>query len=279
MHVKTSLWLRAVMIGPSFWAVFMLTSCANIRQLTYIQGAFDTAALSKIPGVDPLIQKGDILSIIVYSDNPEATRIYNQALITTASPGAASLSGGASASGGGLSGGSPTTGGYLVDENGNIEFQSLGLIHIDGITRSQLRDTLNARLKPFLVNPYFTIRFQNYRFTMLGEIGKPGIYPFPSDRINLFEALGLAGDMTFYGRRDNVLVIRETNGVRTYARLDLTKPEIMASPYFYIQQNDVVIFEANKKKVAANDQTTLRNITIATSVISLFAILYTIFHK
>ena len=276
MHVKFSVWLQTIIAGLSFVAVMMLGSCGNIRQLTYIQGSFDTAALSKVPGVDPLIQKGDILSIIVYSDNPEATRIYNQALITTASPGA-STAGGAISSGS-LSG-SPTTGGYLVDENGNIEFQSLGLIHVDGISRSQLRDTLNVRLKPFLVNPYFTIRFQNYRFTMLGEIGKPGIYPFPSDRINLFEALGLGGDMTFYGRRDNVLVIRETNGVRTYARLDLTKPEIMASPYFYIQQNDVLIFEANKKKVAANDQTTLRNITIATSVISLFAILYTIFHN
>jgi polysaccharide export outer membrane protein len=276
MHVKFSVWLRTMMAGLSFAAVMMLASCANVRELTYIQGSFDTAALSKVPGVDPLIQKGDILNIIVYSDNPEATRIYNQALITTASPGA-STSGGAISSGG-LNGGSPTSGGYLVDEKGNIEFQSLGLIHVGGITRSALRDTLNARLKPLLVNPYFTIRFLNYRFTMLGEVGKPGIYPFPSDRINLFEALGLAGDMTFYGRRDNVLVIRETDGVRTYARLDLTKPEIMASPYFYIQQNDVLIFEANKKKVAANDQTTLRNITIATSVISLFAILYTVFH-
>jgi polysaccharide biosynthesis/export protein len=277
MHVKFSVWLRTMMAGLSFTAVVMLTSCGNIRQLTYIQGSFDTAALSKVPGVDPLIQKGDILSIIVYSDNPEATRIYNQALITTASPGASTSAGAISS--GGLSGGSPTTGGYLVDDNGNIEFQSLGLIHVDGITRSRLRDTLNARLKPFLVNPYFTIRFMNYRFTMLGEIGKPGIYPFPSDRINLFEALGLGGDMTFYGRRDNVLVIRETNGIRNYARLDLTKPEVMASPYFYIQQNDVLIFEANKRKIAATDQTAIRNITIATSLISVFAILYTIFHN
>jgi polysaccharide biosynthesis/export protein len=278
MHVKISVWLRMVMAGLSFAAVMMLGSCGNIRQLTYIQGSFDTAALSKVPGVDPLIQKGDILSIIVYSDNPEASRIYNQALITTASPGAGSLSG-STISSGGLAGASPTTGGYLVDENGNIEFQQLGRIHVDGITRSQLRDTLNVLLKPFLNNPYFTIRFLNYRFTMLGEIGKPGIYPFPSDRLNLFEALGLAGDMTFYGRRDNVLVIREISGVRSYARLDLTKPEIMGSPFFYIQPNDVLIFEANKRKVAANDQSTLRNISIATSVISLFAILYTIFHN
>jgi polysaccharide export outer membrane protein len=275
MHVKFSVWLRAAVTGLSFATVFLLASCGSTRQLTYIQGSFDTAALSKIPGVDPLIQKGDILTIIVYSDNPEATRIYNQTLITTASPGAAIAGTGIS---GGL-GGSPTTPGYLVDENGNIEFQTLGLLHVDGLTRSKLRDTLNARLKPFLSNVYFTIRFQNYRFTMLGEIGKPGIYPFPSDKLNLFEALGLGGDMTFYGRRDNVLVIREINGVRNFARLDLTKPEIMASPYFYIQQNDVIIFEANKKKIAANDQTTLRNITIATSVISLFAILYTIFHN
>lgn len=237
-----------------------------------MQGQFDTTKYLNAPPIDPVIQKGDILSIIVYSDNPEATRIYNQALITGASASAAAAAGGTE----GITGATPTAQGYLVDDQGNIEFQGLGLLHVDGLTKSVLKDTLDARLKPFLTNSYYNIRFVNDRFTMLGEVGKPGIYTIPGDKINLFQALGMAGDMTFFGRRDNVLVIRETDGKREFARLDLTKPEVMLSPYFYLQQNDVVIFDVNKNKVVANDQTTIRDVTIATSLVSVFAILYTI---
>jgi polysaccharide biosynthesis/export protein len=252
------------------------SSCYNTKKLTYMQGKFDTAKYTQVVTTDPVIQKGDLLSIIVYSDNPEATRIYNQILITGATSGAS----GASAAGvEGLSGSAPTSAGYLVDEAGNIEFQGLGLLHVDGLTRGALKDTLDARLKTFLTNPYYIIRFLNYRFTMLGEVTRPGIYSISGDRLNLFQALGMAGDMTYYGRRDSVLVIRETDGKREFARLDLTKPEILGSPYFYVHPNDIVIFEATKTKVIANDQTTLRNLTIATSVISLFAIIYTIFRN
>ncbi len=264
-------------LGLAFIAYSVLcSSCANTRRLVYLQGAFDTTRLSQVAQLQDTIQNGDMVSIVVYSDNPEATKIYNQALITTASSSSAG-SGGEGSGGGGIAGSSPSSGGYLVDEEGNIEFQGLGLLHVQGLTRSTLKDTLGGRLKDFLVNPYFTIRFLNYRFTMLGEITKPGIYGIPGDRISLFQALGLAGDMTFYGRRDDILVIREANGKRDFARLDITKPEVMTSPYFYLQSNDVVIVEPNKKKVAANDQTTIRAISITTAIISTIAILYSVF--
>jgi polysaccharide export outer membrane protein len=251
--------------------IVMFSSCGSVKELTYLQGSFDTAKLSQAKIIDPIIQKGDILSIIVYSDNPEATRIYNQPLITTASSGGSTDAGGSNTA---ISGAAPTSGGYLVDENGNIEFQGLGLIHADSLTRSTLRDTLNERLKPFLTNPYYNIRIVNRRYTMLGEVTKPGIYSMQGDQVNLFQALGLAGDLTFYGRRDNVLFIRETNGIRQFARLNLTKPDLLVSPYFYLQQNDIIIVEANKNKVAANDQVTLRNISIIATVFSIFAIVY-----
>lgn len=254
-----------------------LCSCTNTRSLVYLQGSFDTAKLSEVITKEAIIQKGDLLSIIVYSDNPEATKIYNQTLITTAAPPAVGSA--SSTSTGGVTGSSPSTGGYLVDENGNIEFQGLGLLHVDGLNRAQLKDTLNGRLKDYLVNPYFTIRYLNNKFTILGEIARPGTYGIPGDRMSLLEALGISGDLTFYGRRDNILVIRETNGKREFGRLDITKPEIINSPYFYIQSSDVVIVEPNKKKVAANDASTVRTITIAATVISTFALLYSIFHK
>jgi polysaccharide export outer membrane protein len=260
--------------------MMLFCSCGNTRQLIYMQGKFDTAALSKIVVKEPVIQKGDVLSIIVYSDNPEATKIYNQSLIqVSGSSGTGSAAGSMAGTSSGLSGSSPSTAGYIVDENGNIEFQGLGRLHVDSLTRAQLKDTLNARLSNFLVNPYYSIRFLNAHFTMLGEVTKPGIYTIPGDRISLLEALGVAGDMTFYGRRDNIVVMRETLGKREWGRLDITKPDIMASPFYYLQSNDVVIVEPTRKKIAANDQTTIRNITIASTIVSTLAILYSIFRK
>ena len=250
-----------------------MSSCGNTRSLVYMQGSFDTAQLSQVNPVEPVIRKGDILSIIVYSDNPEATKIFNQSLITSASSSILASSGTTQA----LGGTTPSAPGYQVDENGNIVFQGMGLIHVEGLTKAELKDTLNARLEPFLQHPYYNIRFLNYKFTMLGEVTKPGLVSIPGERINLLEAIALAGDLTFFGRRDNVLVIRENNNKREFARLDLTKPEIMKSPYFYLQQNDIVIVEPNNKKVAANDVVTVRNVSIAATIVSTLAIIYSIF--
>ena len=258
--------------------IVVCSSCGNTRQLVYMQGGFDTAALSKVEYKEPIIQKGDLLSIVVYSDNPDATKIYNQSLILTpSSTGAAAAAGGAAVSSGGFAGVSPTAGGYLVDEKGNIEFQGLGVLHVDSLTRAQLKDTLDMRFKDYLINPYYSIRFLNSHVTMLGEVQRPGIFPIAGDRLSILEALGDAGDMTFYGRRDNILVIRTVLGKREFARLDMTKPDILASPYFYLQADDVVIVEPTRKKIAANDQTVVRNISIAASIISTLALLYTIF--
>lgn len=266
----------------------ILSSCGDTRHLTYMQGKFDTTLLSQIKITEPVIQKGDLLSIIVYSDNPTATALYNQSIVIVSNgassggssgTGGSSTEGGTGSSAGAMSTGSPTTPGYQVDEKGDIQFQGLGLLHIEGLTKNQLKSLLDSKLTEYLKNPYYTIRFMNYRFTMLGEVNHPGIYGIPGERVSLLEALGLAGDMTFYGRRDNVLFIRENNGKREFARLDLTKPEIMASPYFYLQQNDVVLVEANKKKAAASDQVTSRNVAITASIVSTLAILYSIFRK
>jgi polysaccharide export outer membrane protein len=254
---------------------FLFSSCGNIRQLVYMQGKFDTAKLSQLNATEPIIRKGDLLSIIVFSDNPDATKIYNQSVITVGGS-AAGGSGGASQ---GVAGVAPAAPGYQVDENGDIVFQGLGILHVEGLTKAQLKDTLDSRLRKFLTNPYYNIRFLNYKFTMLGEVNKPGVFSVPGEKINLWEALSLAGDMTFYGRRDNVLVIREINGKREFNRLDLTKPEVMLSPYFYLQQNDLVIFEPNNKKYAANDAVTSRNISLGLAIVSTIAVLYSIFRK
>jgi len=286
MNKFFSEWMfRSMSGGVLLFLIVTFCSCGNTRHLTYMQGKFDTARLSEIKIPDPIIQKGDLLSIIVYSDNPSATALYNQSIIsmaaTPASTGTNTNTGGGSGSTTGAQVGvsGPSSPGYLVDDKGNVEFQGLGLLHVEGLTKSQLRDTLDSKLRPLLNNPYFTIRFLNYRFTVIGEVNHPGVYNLPGEHISVLEALGLSGDMTFYGRRDNILVVREYNGKREFGRMDITKPEIMSSPFYYLKQNDIVIIEATKKKVAASDQVTARNITIAASIASTIAIIYSIFRK
>jgi len=272
------------------FALVILSSCGNTRQIVLMQGKFDTAKLSQVTISDPIIQKGDLISIIVYSDNPAATALYNQPLTGASSGGSSSpATTGANSNTGGGTGStsgvqqavaSPSSPGYLVDEDGNIQFQGLGVLHIEGLTKSQLKGLLDSKLKDTLLkNPYYTIRFLNYKFTMLGEVTRPGVFNIPGEHISLLDALGLAGDLTLYGRRDNVLIIRETGGKRAFQRLDLTSPEVMISPYFYLQQGDVVYVEPTKKKIIANDQATLRNVTITASVVSNLAILYSIFRN
>lgn len=291
MYKLSSVWKSpALCIAVVLYLIITLSSCGNTRQITYMQGQFDTAKLSRINAEEPVVRKGDLLSIIVYSDNPQATALYNQPLITmggSSSPTGGSSGGSGNAGGTGSTAGamqapgsSPTTPGYLVDDEGNIQFQGLGILHVEGMTKNQIRTLLDSKLKDsLLTNPYYTIRFLNYKFTMLGEVNRPGIYTIPGERISILEAVGLAGDLTFYGRRDNVLVMRENNGKREFQRLDLTKPDIMASSYFFLQQGDLVYIEANKKKVVANDQVTTRNVTIFLSIISTTAIIYSIFKK
>jgi polysaccharide export outer membrane protein len=260
-------------------------SCGNTRELTYMQGGFDTAKLSQIKITEPVIRKGDLLSIIVYSDNPAATALYNQSIGMATSMPASTTNGNTNAGGGtgsitGVQQGvtSPSSPGYLVDDDGCIQFQGLGNLHVEGLTKAQLKALLDSKLKDTLLrNPYYTIRFLNYKFTLLGEVQHPGVFNIPGEHISIFDALGLAGDITFYGRRDNVLIIRDSSGVRQYARLNLLKPDVMLSPFYNLQQNDLVIVEPSRKKAVASDQVTTRNITVAATVVSTLAILYSIF--
>ncbi|HEY4935745.1 MAG TPA: polysaccharide biosynthesis/export family protein, partial [Puia sp.] len=248
------------------WTMHTMSSCGTTKGLILVRGPFDTARLSIINPIEPVIRKGDILNIIVYSDNPEATNIYNQSLVGASGTAASnSVSMGTTRETGGSS---PAAPGYEVDVDGNIIFQGIGKIKIEGLTRATLKDTLDARLSPYLLHPYYSIRFLNYKFTMMGEVAKPGIVNIPGERINILEAIALAGDLTLFADRDSVFIIRENNNKREFAWMNLTKPEIMASPYFYVQQNDIIIVEPNKKKSVANDIITARNVSLALAFIS-----------
>lgn len=263
-----------VNISSVFFIIALLTSCGSTRQLQYMQGAFDTTKLSKYNILVPVIQKGDLLSIVVYSDNPLATAIYNQS-ISGGNISNSPVSEGSSGSGSI----SPSSPGYLVDEEGFIQFQGIGKLHVEGLTKAQLTDLLNSRLKIFLQNPYYNIRFLNYKITMIGDVARPGVYSIPSERITILEALGLAGDLNITARRDNVTIIREKNGKREFGLIDLRNPNFFQSSFYQLQQNDVVYVDLTKNKAAANEQVTFRNISLATSIVSTIAIIISVLRR
>lgn len=253
-----NLWLVILFILP-----ILLFSCKTQKQVQYLQGPFDTAALSQINIPEPIIQKGDLIGITAYSDNPELTMIYNQQMNT--SFGSTSVQGGASQLQSSTSN-SQNMPGYLVDQAGNIQFQSLGMLHVEGLTKLQLSALLQDKLSKYLKNPYFNIRFINYKFTILGEVNKQGVYSVPGEKINILEALGMAGDITLYGLKDSLIVVREKNGKRSIGTVDVSRSDVFSSPFFYLEQNDVIIVKANPKKPSVSDQTTTKNLTVVATI-------------
>jgi polysaccharide export outer membrane protein len=141
--------------------------------------------------------------------------------------------------------------GYLVDKNGFINFPVIGKIALSGLTKEEAQDKMTDLIKVHVKNPIVNVRFQNFKVTVIGEVNQPASFNVATEKINVLEALGLAGDMTAYGRRENVLIIREKDGMRTTTRINLNSKEVLTSPFFYLQQNDVVYVEPdNKAKVA-----------------------------
>ena len=218
-------------------------SCADTKKITYFPELGEGLIPSSAVNLEPVINKGDILSISVTSPNPEATVMFNApnmaANQTTAAAGNISPSSG-----------------YLVNQDGFIEFPALGKIMAAGITKQKLKDEITQKLldSKLLVDPIVTIRLLNYRVTVLGEVARPTVVTVPNERISILEALGLAGDITIYGKKENVLLIREEKGSKVIKRINLNSSEIFSSPYYYLKSNDVIYVEPNQAKVAAASQ-------------------------
>jgi polysaccharide export outer membrane protein len=247
---------------------FFLVSCSSQKQASYnyIENVNDTLTKDAVKNPEPIIQENDLLSIHVLSlsTKPEISdALYNPPAIS-----------GISGSSGG--GNSPDRG-YLVDVDGNIMFPRLGIIHAEGLTKKQLADTITSKITD-LENPTVIVRFLNYRISVLGEVGHPGNFVIPYEKVTIFEAISLAGDIPVTGKKNNVKVLREVNGNREIGTIDLTSKNVFESPYYNLQQNDVVMVEVKKIKASQLDQAVeMRRITFALSLISSFALLYNIF--
>ena len=214
-----------------------LTSCLNTKQATYFANAKDTIIISSNVDIEPIIEKNDILSINISSLNAEASAIFNapNILATTTS----------------TSTGSTEAGGYLVNTEGNIQLPILGSMKAAGLSKKQLKNEITNHIlsKKLLIDPIVTIRHLNYEVTIIGEVGKPSVINVPNEKISLLKALGIAGDITVFGKKNNVLLIREIQGERKINRIDLNSKSFLSSANYYLQPNDVVYVEANKQKV------------------------------
>ncbi|WP_246197709.1 polysaccharide biosynthesis/export family protein [Chitinophaga agrisoli] len=216
----------------------LITSCAAPKNTLYLENIRDTT-FAVSGNFEPLIQKNDVLQINVSSLNPEDAVIYNAS--NTVVPGGG---------GGGTSGSSAALGGFLVDQQGMLQYPVLGPIKAEGLTKKGLTDYIRGQLvdRKLLVDPVVSVRFLNYRVTLLGEVTRPTVVNVTNEKISILEAIGMAGDITVYGKKENVLLIRDQEGQRLIKRLNLNDKNILASPYYYLQSNDIVYVEPNKAK-------------------------------
>lgn len=223
-----------------FSIVLLLASCGFNKQLAYFKSnGRDTTLTVVQKDFEPIIQTGDILFIGVTSLDPMSSAMFNFSTTGTSSgPGMVMTS----------QLPQNTTLGILVNTDGTIDIPKLGKVKATGKTKNQLRVALTDALLPYLKEPVVTIRFMNYRVTVLGEVNRPGTLPILNERVSVLEALGLAGDLTMYGNRNNILLIHENNGIKETKRLSINDYSIFSSPYYYLQSNDVLYVEPNKAK-------------------------------
>ena len=168
------------------------------------------------------------------------------------------------------------TGGYRVDKNGDIELPVLGRFHVAGLTTEDIKDSVQVAAAKILRQPLVNVRLANFTVNVLGEVARPGTYVMSNEKASVLDALGLAGDMTIYGKRDNVMLMRKQNGVqKKVARFNLNNTQMLSSPYFYLRQGDVIYVEPTKAKVASSDMRATKSYAIAGSILSVILILIT----
>jgi polysaccharide export outer membrane protein len=253
-------YLRNAFLALFVVGILLMNSCASRKDLVYFQP--DSTALHTSYELNaPKLQAGDILTISVTADDIRATQPFNQVNAYSAS--------------GTIQNTNPFLPTYTIDNNGYIDFPKLGKVKLMGRTRTEAIDYLRQEISKYIVDPGVNINIRNFRVTVLGEVRTPGTYTIENDRITLLEALGLAGDLTINGVRNNVLVLREQSGVKQEYRVDLTKRDALNSPVYYLAQNDVIYVEPNGARVQSSKYTQNNSlfISIAGIVITIISVI------
>lgn len=240
------------------------TGCASYKDIVYFKD-IDEVRLDRLDSeYQAVIKKDDRLTIVVSGPDKSVTSPYN---LTLGDIGATGSYGGYNPEQSTLS--------YLVDVNGDIDFPILGKIHVEGMTRNQLVNYLTAEIGKDVQNPIVYVSFKNYSITVLGEVRSPGTYTFDSERVNILQALGRAGDLNLTAERHGILLLREEDGVQIHYKINMQDSHLLDSPYFYLQQNDVIIVPPSPTRVTTATAATgiwsvaLSSVTTAIAVISM----------
>ena len=242
--------------------LFILSSCAPVKDIAYFQNKVinEPEKIDKHAGI--VIQPKDMLSIVVSSRNPELALMFNLMMVQQ-TPGSEVSMGG----------GQQRLLGYVVDNDGCIDFPVLGVLKVAGYTRWELAEMIKKRLikEGYLTDAVVTVEFMNFKVSVLGEVNAPGTYGIEGDKVTILQALSLARDLTIYGQRENVSVIRERNGERIFYQVNLCDVNLFQSPAYYLQQNDVIYVEPSVEKARQStiDDKNLRMTSIAITSTSL----------
>ncbi len=256
------------------WVVALLlivSSCSSVKEMTYMQDLPEgqsRTVLETIGYKDPMIESGDILSINVSTIDPTTSEAINQSMMIPAI-GYSSTNSSVSSQ--------QVIAGFPVDEEGNITMNYTGKIHVGGLTLAQAREKVESEVAKYFKNAVVNIAYTNFRVTVLGEVNAPGIVVFPRKNVNILEAIGMSGDLTLQGRRDNVLLIRKLDDTHNeYIRLNLNKSEFMSSPYFYLKQGDILYVSPSDSRSVVNNADRIQLISIITSIASTAALITTV---
>ena len=264
-------YMRKIFVRLSILLVLLVVSaasCSTYKKINYIQDAQLDTALTMIANQGILIQPMDMISIVVSSRDPELARIYNLPVVTYQAGSESSVSNF-----------NQRLIGYSVDNDGNIQFPELGTIHVAGLNRWQLAELIREKLSSLVKDAVVTVQFMNFKISVTGEVTLPGVFDISGDKITIFEAISLARNLTIYGRRDGVYVIREQNGSRTIYQVDLRTVDMFNSPAYYLQQNDVVYVEPNKVRAGQStiNENNLKSVSLWVSIGSFLSTLATLF--
>lgn len=240
-------------------------SCnSSYKKIAYFQSLPDTAQRGLVQPVaaysDPLIRPDDILSVTVQTVDPRVSAPINESNSASASVGEQK----------------PMPGGYLVDKEGYIELPVAGRVRVGALTTQGAKEAVRKAASVYFKEPVVNVRFANFRITVLGEVSKPATYVLPNEKVTLLDALGMAGDLTIYGKRDNILLIREQAGEKKFVRFNLNETALFSSPYYYLQQGDVVYVEPQRAKAAASDAGRNRDFSLIASILTIAATVITI---
>lgn len=254
-----------------FLMVIMLAACTSYKQVPYLQNSEELKGVEQVQDLyDARIMPKDLLTITVNAKDDAVAAPFNLTVQTVSSAMATkSMTT------------QPALMSYLVDNDGNIEFPIIGTLHVGGLTKSEAEAVIRKHIRPHFQDDDFivNVRMINYKIAVLGEVARPNTYTISNEKVSIFEALALAGDLTIYGKRDGVKLIREDiNGKKEIVTLDLNDANIINSPYYYLQQNDILYVVPNKAKAKNSDigSSTTLWFSATSIMISLTSLLYNI---